>query len=316
MGEQECEALLYYPAKSPATKAVILVHGISELGCYHPTLINLSRSLADKGFLVIAPDIQAFRQFRITAEPIDQILFWYSQTAGLQEARKVKKTGLAGISFSGTLALIAAARPEVRDGVSFVIAVGPYCNLIRCTRSWLAAGPVTVSEGYYPTRFYAKWVTMLAALDIIAADRDRLFLHSVLEGLLLEKKIPPADSELTVEGQRWYRFATMREDQSDPELAKKIEEHLVSGPYRQLEPNEALDKIRCPVFLVHGTYDDLMPPEESLELHRRLGHSYLLLSPLLTHTHPYDRALSAKQKAGAVFDILVFLYQLSRITGA
>jgi pimeloyl-ACP methyl ester carboxylesterase len=311
-GAQSYEALIYRPAKTSAKSAVVLVAGISELGCYHPRLVALSRLLADKGLLVITPDIQAFRDFQISAKPIDQILFWHSQAAKLEETEKIQKVGLAGVSYSGTLTLIAAARPEIRDRVGFVLGIGSYCNLVRCARDWFAAGTAIEGNGYYPTRFYAKWVVMLAALDMVAASGDRTFLHGVFDTLLLQQKAPPAASDLTPEGLRWYRLATMPAGGSDPELAQKIEDYLVSCMYTQLDPKDAIGRLRCPVFLIHGAYDDLIPPGESLELHREIPHSRLLISPFLTHTHPTDSPLSLKQKTRAILETLAFCYQFSR----
>jgi pimeloyl-ACP methyl ester carboxylesterase len=313
MGTQDYDALLYYPAKSPATSAMVLVAGLSELGCYHPRLVALSRLLADQGMLVVTPDIREFREFQISPGPMNQILFWHKQVPGLEGGGKVQTTGLAGISFSGTLALIAAAKPEVRDHVGFVVAIGPYSNLLRCTRGWFAAGPITVSGDYYPTRFYAKWIVMLAALGMLESDSDRLFLHGVLDNLLLQKKVPPPAADLTPEGARWYALATMKENQTDAELFRKIEQHLVTNIYPQLDPEEALRSLRCPAFFIHGAYDDLIPPEESIELHRRVSRSYLLMSPFLTHTHPTDKPLSWRQKAKAALDTLAFSYHLSTV---
>jgi pimeloyl-ACP methyl ester carboxylesterase len=311
-GTQDYEALCYLPAKSPATSAIVLVAGISELGCDHPMLVVLARILADKGLLVITPDIKELRAFQISAKPIDQILFWHNQALSLQGAESIRKIGLAGISYSGTLALIAAARPEIRDKVGFVAGIGPYFNLSRCAKGWFAAGSAVAGNNSYPTRFYAKWIIMLAALDMVAAAGDRLFLHEVLNNLLLDKKVPPAGSSLTADGLRWYRLATMPEGQSDQDLALKIEGYLTSHIYTQLDPKDALMQLRCPVFFLHGAYDDLIPPQESMELHKWVKHSHVLISPFLTHTHPANASLSLWQKVKAAFDTIVFCYQLSQ----
>jgi pimeloyl-ACP methyl ester carboxylesterase len=311
-GLQSYEAMLYRPLSTAASSAIILVPGISKLGCYHPRLVALSRSLAEKGILVITPDIKKFREFEISAEPVEQILFWHDQVKKLEGSEAVKKTGLAGISYSGTLALIAAARPEIRNQVGFVVAIGPYYDLVRCTRNWFAADTQATDLRYYPTRFYAKWIIMLAALDMIDEAKDRIFLHDVIDKLLLQEKVPPAGPGLTSDGLRWYQLATMKANQSDPELSQKIEEVLTSRIYRQLDPKEALSQLKCPVFLIHGAYDNLIPPGESREIHGRIAHSHLLISPFLTHTHPTDTPLSFKQKAKAVWDTLLFCYQFAK----
>jgi pimeloyl-ACP methyl ester carboxylesterase len=262
------------------------------------------------GFLVLTPDIEIFRDFQISAEPIDQIVFWCNQVPGLEGSSEVKKTGLAGISYSGTLALMAAARPEIRDRLAFVIGIGAYYDLVRCTREWFAA---EASENpRYPTRFYAKWIVMLSALEMMRSDRERAFLHEVLDSLILQKKTPAPDEKLTPEGECWYQLAIMKSDQSDPKLEQDIEEYLFTHIYPDLNPEPALDKINCPVFLVHGAYDDLIPARESLELHRRVAGSCLLVSPFLTHTHASDAVLSTGQKIRAVLDLLRFCYHFSR----
>jgi pimeloyl-ACP methyl ester carboxylesterase len=128
----------------------------------------------------------------------------------------------------------------------------------------------------------------------------------------LQKEVPPPNPGLTPEGARWYALAIMKENQTDAELVAKIEEHLILRIYPQLNPKDAVSQLRCPAFLIHGAYDDLIPPEESVELHRSLSHSYLLISPFLTHTHPTDKQLSLGQKVTSALDTSVFCYHLSR----
>jgi pimeloyl-ACP methyl ester carboxylesterase len=311
-GIHSYEALCYRPSRTPAIAAVILAPGLSEQGCYHPRMIALSRALADKGLFVITPDIKEFRELRIAIEPIDQLVFWHRQVTALEGGENVRKIGLAGISFSGTLALIAATRPEIRNNVAFVLGIGPYLNLIRCTREWFAAGNVNEGNGNYPTRLYAKWLIMRAALDMIASADDRQFLDQVLKDLLLSQKVPPARPNLTSEGLRWYNLAVMRPGQTDTDLSFWIERHLTSTIYPKLDPQRMLSNLRSPLFLIHGAYDDLIPPRESIEFHEHYSPSQLLISPFLTHTHPTDKALTFRQKLMAGWDTLKFCYQLAR----
>ena len=312
-GSENREALVYYPRGSSPRKAVIIVAGLSELGCYHPSLVAFSRQLAHTGVYVITPDIREFRAFRISAEPMEEVVFWFNQIGALEGSRRVEKTGLAGISFSATLVLIAAARSDLRDRVSFVLGIGPYCDLSRCAGEWFAAGPGTAADGRYPTRFYAKWIIMLAALEMVPHPGDRRSLHSVLEALLLQREIPSPEPGLTDEGKRWYRLATMRGDRSDDELVRRIEERLAAKLYHELDPVKSLPDLRCPAFFLHGAYDDLIPPRESLDLHQRIPRSFVLISPFLTHTHPSDRKLPLRRRVTAGLEALMFCYRLARV---
>lgn len=311
----EEEAVVYRPARTTPGRAVVLVPGISELGCYHPRLMALSRYLAANGFLVVTPDIKLLRMFRMSPGVVDQISFWFQQVPTLESGSRVRVIGLSGISFSATLAILAAARPEVRDHVSFVFGIGAYDDPLRCSQGWFAAGPVTMSPGYYPTRYYARWIVMLGALDLVSEKKEREFLEKALTDLLSLKPAPPPPSDLSQVSQRWYRLALMPEDQSDRELATAIENHMSAILYKAISPESAAASIRCPVFLVHGAYDDLIPPEESLRLARRFDNApvHVLVTPFLTHTHPALQETPGTGKTRAVAEIAGFFYDFAKV---
>jgi pimeloyl-ACP methyl ester carboxylesterase len=312
-GDRVYSAIVYYPLKSVPTHAVILIAGLSELGCHHPRLIAFSRHLADSGLMVITPDIQEYRDLQLTTAPITQILFWHKRVSSLEGGANVQTIGIAGISFSGTIALMAAADPEINRKTAFVVALGPYSDLTRCARDWFAGPPDAPANVTYGGKFYAKWIIMRAALDTVKSNKDRIFLHTVLDTLLLQNKMLPADPSLTVEGKRWYELATMPGDRSDSELSEQIESRLISTVYPSLNPEKALKEIACPVFIIHGASDDLIPAREGLDLHRKLQGSYLLITPLIGHTETTDTPLRFKQKAKALWDIAIFGFHLSRV---
>jgi len=304
--------IAYLPANANPTSAVILVHGVSELGCHHPRLVSLARALAEAGYMVLTPDIAMFRDFRIHPPPLDEISYWLREVRNTDGGRRLRRVGLAGISFSGTLCLIAASQQQNRDAAAYVVGIGSFDDLIRCSTGWFAAGPVTVGDGYYPTRFYAKWIMMLAAIDMLESSKDREYIQTVLRSLLLQEAVPAIPGSLTAEGRRWHRLALMREDQEDPALARRMERHIAGILYPGLATRQPAAEIRCPVFLAHGAYDDLIPPEESLRLREKILHarSYLVISPFLTHTHPMQKPLNWRQKAGAALDLIAFFHAL------
>lgn len=315
-GGRDLAAQAYRRTGASPERAVVLVPGISEQGIFHPRLIALSRSLADFGFLVLTPDIRPFREFRIDPAAMDEIAFWVLKVVDVPGGEKVQKTGVAGISFSGTLSLMAAARPELRDRTAFVLGIGAYDDPARCSREWLAAGPVTAAPGTYPTRYYGRWILMLEARELLPDAGERDYIRSALLDLLLQRPPSPPPQGLSPEGRRWLRLAAMSENEEEPELAQRIEQRLASTLFDRITPARAAAEVRCPVFLVHGAHDDLIPPGESSRLRRHLTgtRSYLLVSPFLTHTHPFQQPLSKIEKARAVVDFLGFFYRFARDT--
>ena len=306
------EGVLYRPAAASPKHGLILVPGISELGCAHPQLVSLCQLLATNGFAVFTPDIESLRDFRIEPEAVDQIAFWFRQFPSLPGAESLSHAGVAGISFSGTLALMAAARPEIARSVSFVLGIGAYNDLSECARLWFAPGPVTMAEGHHPTRYYARWIIMLGALDLVSDVADREYLAEALRSLLLQQKPPAAAARLGPEARRWLQLACAREDFSDPSLARDIIAHVSALVGDSLSPAAAAASLRCPVFLAHGAYDDQIPPAESLALGAEIAGARVLISPFLTHTHPATEGLTAREKAEAAYEALFFLHALVR----
>lgn len=307
------KALTYRPSGKYPSLAVVLAPGVSELGCYHPRLQALARAMAAEGFLVVTPDIVEFRDFQIAPEGLDQLEFWFRSLREIDGGGDIRKAGLAGISFSGTLAVMTAARPAVRDSVAFVLAVGAYYDIHRCTAGWFRAGTRTLPEGQYPTRFYAKWIVMQAALDLLSDASERLYLRRLLRALLLQKPLPEAADGLSADALRWKDLALLSEDREDPELAALIEHHLTPILYSRLSPGRFLPDVRCPVFLVHGSQDDLIPPRESVDIERSLTGTTcrLLITPFLTHTHPMEKPLGLVGGALAAAEMIRFFYSFA-----
>jgi pimeloyl-ACP methyl ester carboxylesterase len=174
---------------------------------------------------------------------------------------------------------------------------------------------VTVSEGEYPDRFYGLWVAMLAASEMIPERSDRDFLQALLRSLLSQKPPPAPPAALSAPAQRWLKLATAAEGYSDAELAAAIERRLTATVYRDLSPETGASRVRCPVFLIHGSYDDVIPPEESRSLGARLvnAESHVLITPFLTHTHPRTQPLRAGTKAAAAWDMIACLYDFAGV---
>jgi pimeloyl-ACP methyl ester carboxylesterase len=312
-GEQELIARVYQPDAPGPKSALIFVPGLTPNGILNPRFVGVAQALAKSGFVVVTPRLTGFDDFRLEPLAIDEIALWY------QEIREkpwfqLRRAGIAGVSVGGTLALIAAARkPECRN-VDFLISIGGYQNLARCERRWFSQALGEDKHGHYPVQSYGKWVLMLMALEGNTSPNEQAVLQTVLNDLILRASTSVSPGEMSPEAASWYRFAVSH-DVNDQAIMRKISSFLESR-HRLLSPDLELAAINCPVFLVHGAHDELIAPEESLELELRLisAPTTRLLTPIISHTHPLLEKMSPGNKARALAEGALFLYRLVKVS--
>jgi dienelactone hydrolase len=143
-------ARAYEPDGTPS-RVALLVSGLHPSGIDEPRLVRLARQLAANHLVIVTPDIPELARFEITpriTEAIERSAVWLATQSGLAPDGKV---GLMGISFSGGLSLVAAARPSLAGHVSFVFAFGGHEDLPRVIR-YLCTG----QEPYPPGQIRLK----------------------------------------------------------------------------------------------------------------------------------------------------------------
>ena len=151
---------------------------------------------------------------------------------------------------------------------------------------------------------------MLAALDLLPEESERLAIENILHQLLATGDCPAAAKPyLSEEAQRWHRLAISKDPSVEPQLTKRIQARL-ADLFDTLSPDGIVSQVRCPVFLVHGSGDELIPSGETAELERRLTETeaHVLLTPLISHTHPRQNLLSGYEKWAGYWEAARFLY--------
>jgi fermentation-respiration switch protein FrsA (DUF1100 family) len=150
---------------------------------------------------------------------------------------------------------------------------------------------------------------MLEALPLLERSAERDYLRRVLTDLLLERRPPGPPEGTSDQARSWYEFALT----GAGDTGEKILEYLTPRLFEKLNPARAARLVRCPVFLVHGAYDDLIPPEQSRKLSQMLSApAHVLVTPFLTHTHPGQLKLSRRDQLYAALDMFTFLYSFVR----
>jgi len=327
-------ARVYEPNRS-RRRVALLTSGLHPSGIDEPRLVRLARQVAASGVAVVTPDIPELSRFEITpaiTDGIEEAGRWLAIDSGLAADHRV---GLMGISFSGGLSIVAAARPSIADHVAYVFALGGHDDLPRVLRYLCTgheprpapnvrlAGDAGENDTFVlPPHDYGVAVILLSIADRVVpaaqVERLRAGVRRYLWASALDGGVDKARAPAEFEAVRAY-------DRTLPEpsatlLRYVIERDVVHLGARLLPvlgsqgaaPSLSVSKSpkpSAPVFLLHGLEDNVVPAIESEYLAEDLrGHApvRLLLSGLISHAEA-DRPARADdvvQLAGFWGDLL------------
>ena len=306
---------LYEPAWT-INRGVVVTSGLHPAGIDEPRLVGLARQLAASGLAVFTPDIPELSQFEITPAITDRIedsaLWLASHTA----PRRGHQVGLVGISFSGGLSVVAAGRDSLRGQVAYVLSFGGHDDLPRVLR-YLCTGiepphprEVRVDEGttvVRPPHDYGVAVMLLGVADRLVPPKQVDGLQVAVRRYLWASHLDRVDKARAEEEFAALRTLAGQLPEPSSTLLKYVNNrdvvHLGArllpyigayGGAPALSPSKS-PKPSAPVFLLHGTDDNVIPAIESEYLADDLrGHApvRLLLSGLISHAEA-DRPIRA-----------------------
>jgi len=278
-------AMLYTPVDHPDTPGMVLVPGIHYLGIKEPRLVAFARSLASCGLRVLTPELPNSRDYQIQPSDVQAIgdsVQWLRHTTG-------RRVGLMGLSFSGGLALMAAAELPYANDVSFVFSVGAHDDLFRVASFYtnnadpLPGGNVerTVPNPYGPM------VLEYEHLEDFTQPADTAAIRPVLQAQLdenyaLEKRLV---SNLTPVQKSEYSRILDTHNQPE-ELSASNSKH--AAEMAAVSPHGHMNGLEAPVYALHGRGDTLIPFAEAEWLAQDLPKGKLrdlVISPLLDHVN-------------------------------
>ncbi|MGC1783261.1 MAG: alpha/beta hydrolase [Acidobacteriaceae bacterium] len=299
-------ARLYSPVSRPGAPGLVIVPGVHYLGINEPRLIAFARSMAGCGLRVLTPELPGSRDYRIVPQDVQAIgdsAHWLRRATG-------RRVGLMGLSFSGGLALMAAAAPPYSNDVSFVFSVGAHDDMFRVATFYVTgADPLPNGDVERETpNNYGPWILEYEHLEdftepadteaIRAAFRARLYEDSALEKELVAKLTPKQKAEyakvLDVAHQAWP-------------LALSNKKH--AAEMNAVSPHGHLAGLHVPVYLLHGRGDNLIPFAEARWLAVDLPRGTLrelLVSPLIGH-------VTTSEEKGGFWQRWQLLHLLARV---
>jgi dienelactone hydrolase len=320
---------LFIPAH--IRRAVTLVAGVNMLGIEEPRLYGLAYELASVGVAVITPDTPDLKRFDITPRTTDMIedsALWLSRQRRLTRDGHI---GMVGISFSGSLSIVAAGRPALRDRVDFVFSFGGHGDFPRELRFLYSGKEPAVPTGggqpaerevYRRPHDYGVVIILLDLADrVVPAGQVGPLREAILTYLLaghyelIDKRLAKVTfddalrrAEALPEPSRTY----MRQvnDRDVAALGQLVAPLLASlGGDPALSPERSTPPA-CPIYLLHGTDDTVIPSIETLWLERSLKDKApvrVLLSGLITHAE-----LDRQQDMREVWKLVDFFAALLR----
>ncbi len=291
-------------------RAVVLVPGLHAVGIDEPRFYNLAMQLAQVGLAVVAPEMPDLKRFSVTVRTTDMIEDAARWLIGQPRFARHGRIGLIGISFAGGLSVVAAGRPSIRDHLEFVFAFGGHASFLRVLR-FLVTGQVLTdlpppdapasyvgTETYLAPHDYGVAVLLLGAADrMVPAEQVEPLRQAILEYLsascydLINLKVALAT----------YKSASEMAA-ALPEPAKALMKAVNTRDVKTLGPKllavlpkdgypaelsaDSSPAPSAPVYLLHGTGDNVVPAIETRFLARHLDgrtRVRVLLSGLITH---------------------------------
>jgi pimeloyl-ACP methyl ester carboxylesterase len=279
-------ARMYTPMNHPDAPGMVVVHGVHYLGMDEPRLEAFAAAMAGCGLRVLTPELPDIKDYRIGAGSIASIgdtAAWMAKESG------GKPAGVMGLSFSGSLSLLAAAAPQYRRDIKFVVAVGSEDEMSRVANYYLtgtAMRPSGDAEVLAPHEYGALVLEYESLQDFVPRPdrdavrlvlRDHLYEDFAAERAALAKLTPAQLAE-----------AKQLMDTTSPITRRMIAESDArnAAAMASVSPDGQLAELETPVFLLHGEGDNIIPSAETQWLEKDVPKKMMqasLISPVISH---------------------------------
>ncbi|MBI2822144.1 MAG: alpha/beta hydrolase [Acidobacteria bacterium] len=264
--------------------ATVLIHGLHAAGISEERLGPFARQLAARGMVVLTPEMEELRRYRITPETTDKIEDSVSWLAGERRFSRGRRIAMIGISYSGGLSVVAAGRSAIRDRVSFVLSIGGHGDMVRAGR-FLCTGELPGGAGYLKPHDYGLGILLLNLADRLVPQSQSRRLIEGISAYLQEDYAKGRETiaELQPPASQILKWVDTRDSARVAPLLLPELDQFASNP--SLSPERSASP-RAPVFLLHGRDDSLIPAAETrLLADYLLGKTevHALVTPLISH---------------------------------
>ncbi|PYR90663.1 MAG: hypothetical protein DMF84_19635 [Acidobacteria bacterium] len=288
-------------------RGIMLVPGVHAAGIDEPRLVAFARDLASMGHPVLTVELPDLVHYQITPRTTDMIedaATWMLR--GAEYRGDDGRIGMMGISFGGGLTIVAAARPSIRDKVAFAMSFGGHGDLPRTLR-YLCTG-IQPDGAARPPHDYGLAIVLLGAADNVVPRQQVQPLRDAILSFLEASRLDMVDKPRAAA--EFARAKSLEATLAEPSrtymgyvnardvkrLGPILLPHMAAlGGDPALSPSRSAAPA-CPVYLLHGTDDNVVPAIESVllakDLRARGVTVHQLATPLITHAE-VDRSSTA-----------------------
>ena len=293
-------AVLARPPGRRPVPALVFVNGVTARGRRHPAAQYLAYGLARAGFLVAAPDPPG-----LTSGPVSE-----ATLSGLVRACRAiadrddvegGRIGLMGVSMGASLALLAAAEPELEGRVSVVAGTAPYTDLGKVVQ--LATTGFYDDDGRlqpYPADPFMGLIVGRSVAAVLPVGTERDLLADRLAGVPDHDPDPLAalrtldPTQLSAGGRAVLTILLNRDPARFPELHAELPESS-RGTLERLSPITHAERLGMPIEVASSPRDKYFPLAESRALVRAAPRARLTVTPMLAHAIPEPSALGVQE---------------------
>jgi pimeloyl-ACP methyl ester carboxylesterase len=280
---------LYIPVGVKHPHGMVAVHGIHHLGMDEPRLVNFAQAVAGSGLEVLTPQIDSLADYHVDKDSIPMI---GRSAAWLDDRLGGHKVTVTGISFAGGLSLMAAMDSQYASHMRALVLMGAYDDLARVSR-FLATGVQELPNGTsepHQAHDYGASVFVYAHLSQFFPPGDLDRAHEALRDWLWEQ---PDQAKVAMETLSPPARETMdallnrRIDEVRPRILNAI--GADEAELAAISPHGHMDGLRVPVYILHGSEDNIIPPAESLWLAKDIPHGEVrdrLITRAFSHVDP------------------------------
>jgi pimeloyl-ACP methyl ester carboxylesterase len=278
-------ARMYTPKGKRNPPALIVLHGVHHLGIDEPRLESFASAMASCGILVLTPELPDIKDYHVdstSVKTIGEATQWFAKKTG-------GPVGVMGLSFSGGLALVAAADPLFKPDFKFVFAVGSQDSMGRVAQYYRTNEDVRPNgtTELLPAHEYGPLVLEYEYVEDFVPRQDVALIRAVLRAHLYEDKPAEQAASLKLDDRQRSEALELMDATSERTrnlIARAVAKH--ASDLTGVSPETRLRTFTTPVYLLHGQADNIIPSAETLWMASQLPSETLqavLVSPVISH---------------------------------